>query len=165
MSPAQLSPQRRRHPRRHQVTVTAAFEERCSDAWQESPKRALPRGPDGMWGFQLPLDAPGGHLCLVAEMVPGPGGVLTRRSPVVDVRLIPPIHLKSAPVAFGAIKQEQTGLENVDLVFTFNHFFDNAPPSLPGALVSAALDAGRVFDRTVAEKSHSVVALSLKLKW
>jgi hypothetical protein len=100
---------------RHQVTVTAAFEERCSDAWQESPKRALPRGPDGMWGFQLPLDAPGGHLCLVAEMVPGPGGVLTRRSPVVDVRLIPPIHLKSAPVAFGAIKQGQTGKATLDL--------------------------------------------------
>lgn len=100
---------------RHQVAVTAAYKERCSDPWLQHPNRALPRGPDNLWGFTLPLQAQGGRLCLVAEMVPGPGGVLTRRSPMAEVRLIPPIHLKGAPVSFGAIKQEQTAKATLDL--------------------------------------------------
>jgi hypothetical protein len=100
---------------RHQVAVTAAFKERCSDNWLQHANRALPRGPDDLWGFNLLLQAPGGRVCLVAEMVPGPGGVLTRKSPMAEVRLIPPIHLKAAQIAFGSIKQGQGAKATLDL--------------------------------------------------
>ena len=100
---------------RHQVAVTAAFKERCDDQWLQHPTRALPRGPDDVWGFNLELRARGGRLCLVAAMVPGPGGVLTRRSPMAEVRLVPPIHLTAAPLAFGAIKQGAGGKATLDL--------------------------------------------------
>lgn len=63
------------------------------------------------------------------------------------------------------IRKEQTGLENVELVFTFNHYYDNVPPALPQSLVSSTLAAGRVFDRTAAEGTHRVIALALRLRW
>jgi len=64
-----------------------------------------------------------------------------------------------------SIRREQTGLENVALVLTFNHFFDRVPPALPASLIADTLAAGRVFDRTVAEGTHRVTALSLRLTW
>lgn len=64
-----------------------------------------------------------------------------------------------------SIRREQTGLENVEFVVTYNHYFDNVPPTLPAALVRDTLAAGRVFDITTAEKSHEYVALSLRLRW
>jgi hypothetical protein len=63
------------------------------------------------------------------------------------------------------IKQEQTGLESVGFLVTVNHFFDNVPPTVPEAFVANALAAGRTLTRLEAERSHRVVALSLKLKW
>lgn len=63
------------------------------------------------------------------------------------------------------VRSEQTGLESVDVVFTFNHHFDNVPPSLPADLVADALAAGRAFSRVNAEQRHRVLALSLKLRW
>lgn len=63
------------------------------------------------------------------------------------------------------IKEERTGLEAVGLLLTINHFFDNVPPRLPDRVVQQAAADGRVFDRLEAERSHRVVALSLKLKW
>lgn len=63
------------------------------------------------------------------------------------------------------IKQEQTGLESVGFLVTVNHFFDNVPPVLPERFVADAALAGRTLTRFQAERSHRVVALSLKLKW
>lgn len=63
------------------------------------------------------------------------------------------------------IKEEQTGLESVGFLVTVNHFFDNVPPAVPQAIVTETLATGRTLDRTAAEPSHRVVALSLKLKW
>lgn len=64
-----------------------------------------------------------------------------------------------------SLRSDQTGLESVDVVFTFNHHFDNVPPSLPSALIDEALAAGREFVSTAAEQRHRVLALSLKLRW
>jgi hypothetical protein len=64
-----------------------------------------------------------------------------------------------------SVRSDQTGLESVDVVFTFNHHFDNVPPSLPADLVADALAAGRAFSRLHAEQRHRVLALSLKLRW
>ena len=99
---------------RHKVAVAAAYKDRCSDPWMSTGTRGLPRGPDSLYGFTLGATAPG-HLCLVADMAPGPGGVLTRRSKMVDVRLVPPLHLAGAAVSFGRVKQAQTGKATIDL--------------------------------------------------
>jgi hypothetical protein len=64
-----------------------------------------------------------------------------------------------------SVRSEQTGLESVDVVFTFNHHFDNVPPSLPAEMVAEAAAAGRAFVRLSAEQRHRVLALSLKLRW
>ncbi len=64
-----------------------------------------------------------------------------------------------------SIRSEQTGLESVDVVFTFNHHFDNVPPTLPVAMMEDAAAAGREFVRATAEQRHRVLALSLKLRW
>jgi hypothetical protein len=64
-----------------------------------------------------------------------------------------------------SIRPEETGLEGVDFVFTFNHFFDNVPPTLPLQFVADAASAGRVLDRLIAEQSHSFVAMSLRVRW
>ena len=63
------------------------------------------------------------------------------------------------------IHPEDTGLENVALVFTFNHYFDNAPPTLPAGVIADINAAGRVLDRVQAERAHRMMALSLKLRW
>ncbi|MEQ1731405.1 MAG: hypothetical protein ABL982_23795 [Vicinamibacterales bacterium] len=63
------------------------------------------------------------------------------------------------------IRPEDTGLEAVDLVFTFNHFFDNVPPRLPQQLLDDAAAAGREFDRVVAERAHRFVSMSLRVRW
>ncbi|MEZ4309467.1 MAG: vWA domain-containing protein [Polyangiaceae bacterium] len=99
---------------RHQVAVAAAFKERCGDPWLSRATRAVPRGADNLWGFTISMQ-PTTRLCLVAELFPGPGGVLTRRSSMMEVRLIPPIHLKGAPVSLGKIKQGQSGKGAIDL--------------------------------------------------
>ncbi len=99
---------------RHNVAVAAAYKERCSDPWMSTGTRGLPRGADNLYGFTLPASAPG-HLCLVADMAPGPGGVLTRRSKMLDVRLVPPLHLAAAPISFGRVKQAQSGKASIDL--------------------------------------------------
>ena len=98
---------------RHEVSVATAYLERCPGSLTEAG-RALRRGPDSLYGFTLPAPAPG-HLCLVAALVPGPGGVLTRRSALLDVRLVPPLHLGGAQVVFGRIKQGQSGKATLDL--------------------------------------------------
>jgi hypothetical protein len=64
-----------------------------------------------------------------------------------------------------SIRSDQTGLESVDVVFTFNHHFDNVPPSLPATMIDDAEAAGRAFARATAEQRHRVLALSLKLRW
>jgi len=64
-----------------------------------------------------------------------------------------------------SIRSEQTGLESVDAVFTFNHHFDNVPPALPEAMIADAAEAGREFIRVTAEQRHRVLALSLRLRW
>jgi hypothetical protein len=63
------------------------------------------------------------------------------------------------------VRREQTGLENVALVLTFNHFYDPVPPALPASLVSDALASGRQFEQTSAATTHKVTALSLRLTW
>lgn len=64
-----------------------------------------------------------------------------------------------------AIRQEQTGMENVDLVVTLSHFYDNVPPQLPEAMVTGARAAGLTFNRTVADESHRFATISLRLRW
>ncbi|MBL8136679.1 MAG: hypothetical protein JNL48_08670 [Acidobacteria bacterium] len=64
-----------------------------------------------------------------------------------------------------AIRQDQAGLENVDLVATLSHFYDNLPPALgPSALADAAA-SGRGYTRTVADESHRFATISLRLRW
>ena len=58
-----------------------------------------------------------------------------------------------------------TALENVDLVATLSHFYDNLPPALgPSALADAAA-SGRGYTRTVADESHRFATISLRLRW
>lgn len=64
-----------------------------------------------------------------------------------------------------SVPQAQTGLENVEFALTYNHYFDNLPPSLTAATIAAELARGRVFSATEAEGSHRVVVLSLRLRW
>jgi hypothetical protein len=64
-----------------------------------------------------------------------------------------------------SIRPEETGLEGVDFIFTFNHFFDNAPPMLPQRVIDDAAAAGRVFDRVIAEEGHRFVSMSLRVRW
>ena len=64
-----------------------------------------------------------------------------------------------------SVKQDETGLENVEFVITFNHYFDNVPPSLSPSVIAAELARGRVFTATEAERSHRFVALALRLRW
>jgi hypothetical protein len=64
-----------------------------------------------------------------------------------------------------SLPQTQTGLENVEFVLTYNHYFDNVPPQLTPATIAAELARGRVFTRAEAEGSHRVVALALRLRW
>jgi hypothetical protein len=64
-----------------------------------------------------------------------------------------------------SIKPDQTGLENVDVTVSYNHYFDNVPPALPQSVIDAAAANGRVFLATEAEHSHRYVALTLKLRW
>ncbi|MEO8259102.1 MAG: hypothetical protein ABI868_17270 [Acidobacteriota bacterium] len=64
-----------------------------------------------------------------------------------------------------SLRPEETGLENVDFVFTFNHFFDNVPPMLPAQVVTDAAAAGRVIDRLSGEQRHRFVSMSLRVRW
>jgi hypothetical protein len=63
------------------------------------------------------------------------------------------------------IRPEDTGVEGVDFVFTFNHFFDNVPPTIPASVVEEAAAAGQVFDRVAAEESHRFIGMSLRIRW
>jgi hypothetical protein len=64
-----------------------------------------------------------------------------------------------------SIRPEDTGVETVDFVFTFNHFFDNVPPSVPVTLLDEAASAGRTFDRLIAEERHRFVSMALRIRW
>jgi hypothetical protein len=64
-----------------------------------------------------------------------------------------------------AIRPEQAGTENVDLVVALSHFYDNVPPQLPAALVADTAADGRVFNRTAADESHRFATISLRLRW
>jgi hypothetical protein len=64
-----------------------------------------------------------------------------------------------------SLQPGETGLEGVDFIFTFNHFFDNAPPMLPQRVIDDAAAAGRVFDRLIAEEGHRFVSMSLRVRW
>jgi hypothetical protein len=64
-----------------------------------------------------------------------------------------------------SLRPDETGLEGVDFIFTFNHFFDNAPPMLPQRVIDDAAAAGRVFDRLIAEEGHRFVSMSLRVRW
>jgi hypothetical protein len=99
---------------RHKVTVAAAYKDRCTDPWLTTGTRALERGPDGHYGYTIGASAPG-RLCMIADLIPGPGGVLTRKSKMVEVRLVPPLHLKAGPVSFGRVKQGQSAKGSIDL--------------------------------------------------
>jgi hypothetical protein len=64
-----------------------------------------------------------------------------------------------------SIRPEDTGVEGVEFVFTFNHFFDNVPPFVPAKFIDDAAAAGRVLDRLIAEEGHRFVAMSLRIRW
>ncbi len=64
-----------------------------------------------------------------------------------------------------SIRQDQTGMENVDLVATLNHYFDNVPPQLSAELIADTALEGRAFNRTVADESHRFATVSLRLRW
>jgi hypothetical protein len=64
-----------------------------------------------------------------------------------------------------SLGQAQTGLENVEFVLTFNHFFDKIPPRLTPATIAAEMAKGRVFNVVEAEKTHRVTALALRFRW
>ena len=64
-----------------------------------------------------------------------------------------------------AIRQDQAGLENVDLVATLSHFYDNLPPALGPEALAEAAESGRAYARTVADESHRFVTISLRLRW
>ncbi len=64
-----------------------------------------------------------------------------------------------------SIRPEETGLESVDFVFTFNHFFDSVPPVLPAQFVADAAAAGRVIFPVSAEEGHRFVSMSLRVRW
>jgi hypothetical protein len=63
------------------------------------------------------------------------------------------------------IRPEDTGVEAVDFVFTFNHFFDNVPPVVPARFVDEAAAIGRLFDRVIAEERHRFISMSLRIRW
>lgn len=63
------------------------------------------------------------------------------------------------------IRQDGPGLDQVDLVATLNHFYDNVPPALPAALLAETAADGRVFNRTIADESHRFATISLRLRW
>ena len=96
--------------------------------------------------FKLPLDGP-------------------RRVTTADGRRVLDYRRDVLSEMTWTIRPEDTGLESVALVFTFNHYFDNAPPTLPAGVIADALASGRIFDRVQAERAHRMMALSLKLKW
>ena len=81
---------------RHKVAVVAAYRERCSDPSPSTGTLGFP-GRRRPYGFKLGGRAPG-HLCMVADLVPGPGGVLTRKSKMLDVRSCLLLHLAGAPL-------------------------------------------------------------------
>jgi hypothetical protein len=64
-----------------------------------------------------------------------------------------------------SIRPEDTGVERVEFVFTFNHFFDNVPPSLTPRMIADAMAAGRIYDRVIAEEAHRFVGMSLRVQW
>jgi hypothetical protein len=64
-----------------------------------------------------------------------------------------------------SLPQAQTGLENVEFVLTYNHFYDNVPPALPVSVIVAELAKGRRFTETHAESSHQLLALALRVRW
>lgn len=64
-----------------------------------------------------------------------------------------------------AIRQDHTGIENVDFVATLSHFYDNIPPALPAALLAETAADGRTFNRTFADESHRFATISLRLRW
>jgi hypothetical protein len=64
-----------------------------------------------------------------------------------------------------SIRPEDTGVEGVDFVFTFNHFFDNVPPMVPAAVVEEAAGAGLVLNPVTAEEGHRFVGMSLRIRW
>lgn len=98
---------------RHKVAVTAAYEQRCPEILPGAAKE-LRRGADSAYGFTLGAPA-AGRLCLVADMTPGNGGVLTRKTRMVEVRLVPPLRLSGAPIDLGRIKQGASGKAMIDL--------------------------------------------------
>ncbi|MBK8256077.1 MAG: VWA domain-containing protein [Polyangiaceae bacterium] len=99
---------------RHVVAFAAAFKERCSDPWLQRATRGVPRGADNMWGFTITMQK-ATRLCILAEMAPGPGGVLSRKTAMMEARLIPPIHLKSTPLNFGKVKQDAKAKASLDM--------------------------------------------------
>lgn len=96
--------------------------------------------------YKLPLDGP--------RRVPGQGGV--RR---LDYRR----DLLTEMV--WTIRQDAPGLDQVDLVATLSHFYDNVPPALPASLLAEAAAEGRAFNRTIADESHRFATISLRLRW
>ncbi len=64
-----------------------------------------------------------------------------------------------------AIRQDQAGLDNVDLVAALSHFYDNVPPALGPAALADAAESGRRYTRTVADESHRFATISLRLRW
>lgn len=64
-----------------------------------------------------------------------------------------------------AIRGATSGVESVDLVATLSHFYDNVPPALPAAVVADAAAARLRFNRTMADESHRLATISLRLRW
>ncbi|MCC6555507.1 MAG: VWA domain-containing protein, partial [Polyangiaceae bacterium] len=80
----------------------------CAGALAAAPPVVLRRGPDGAYEIRRTPSARG-ELCLQARLAPGPGGVLSRESPVAVLRVVPPLRLAGAPIDLGPIKQDAAG--------------------------------------------------------
>jgi hypothetical protein len=96
--------------------------------------------------YKLPLDGP-------------------RRTPGVDGRRRLDYRRDLLTEMVWTIRQDGPALDQVDLVATLSHFYDNVPPALPAALLAETAAAGRVFNRTVADESHRFATIALRLRW
>lgn len=63
------------------------------------------------------------------------------------------------------IRGATSGVESVDLVATLSHFYDNVPPALPASVVADAATARVRYNRTIADESHRLATIALRLRW
>lgn len=96
--------------RSHQATKDCGKELRAG-AGTTAPLR---RDAEGTFASTFTVGARG-EACFEAKLTPGSGGVLTRTLASPAVRLVPPLRLAGAPLAFGKIKQGERGTAQLSL--------------------------------------------------